>query len=103
MDINRNASNQLSVDFDKIESKSYRKITKSVVKEFELEEENKLTNGLDERFQNFRLRNMVIGLEWDIWSGYTVVAQNTEAEPLVSEIGNYINENYQQAHNQKVH
>ena len=94
MDTNRNASNQLSIDFDKIESKLYRKITKSIVKEFELEEENKLTNGLDEIFQNFRLNNMIVGLEWDIWSGYTVVAQNIQAEPLVSKIGNYINENY---------
>jgi len=94
VDTNRNASNQLSIDFDKIESKLYRKITKSIVKEFELEEENKLTNGLDEIFQNFRLNNMIVGLEWDIWSGYTVVAQNIQAEPLVSKIGNYINENY---------
>ena len=94
MNEHRNASNQLTFDFDKINSWSYKKITKSVVKHFNLQPSNKLTVGLDEKFQEFKIDNQIIGLEWDNWSGYIVDAKNQEAEPLVREIAKYINDNF---------
>ena len=49
----RNASNQLTFDFDNISSWSYKNVTKSVVNNFNLEPVGKLTVGLDEKFQEF--------------------------------------------------
>lgn len=94
MNEHRNASNQLTIDFDKIESNKYTKITKVVIKQFHLEAIDELTVGLDEKFQKFKNGTAIVGLEWDIWSGYIVNAKNTEAEPLVREIGAFINEQY---------
>ena len=90
----RNASDQLTFDFNKINSWQYKKITKSVVKHFNLLPANKLTVGLDEKIQEFKMGNNIIGLEWDNWSGYIVDAKNQEAEPLVREIAKYINDNF---------
>ena len=90
----RNASNQLTIDFHKIEASQYSKITQDVVTHFNLEENNEIVKGLDEIFQEFKSSKAVIGLEWDNWSGYIVNAKNTEAEPLVKEIAAFINEYY---------
>jgi hypothetical protein len=86
----RDFSNRLTYDFDKIASNDYFKVTQSIVKEFELIPHSELTQGLDERFQDFILNHSIIGLEWDIWSGYIVNAKNSEAEILVEQIANYI-------------
>ncbi len=90
----RNESNQLTIDFDKIESKMYLKITKEVVKKYNLETNKKLVIGFNEKFQEFKLGKAIIGLEWDNWSGYIVNAKNKEAENLVKEIAEFINEKY---------
>lgn len=94
MNEHRDASNRLTFDFDKIESGMYSKITNVVVAQFGLEAESTITKGLDEVFQNFRLHDEIIGLEWDNWSGYIVNAQSENAEPLAIKVGTYINENF---------
>jgi len=96
MNEHKNASDQLTFNFDKISSWSYKKITKSVVKQFNLQPIGKLTVGLDEKFQEFKSSDLIIGLEWDTWSGYTINAKNKESEQLLRDIANYINDNYQQ-------
>ncbi len=91
----RNASNQLTFDFDKTNLSSYKKITYSIVNNFDLQPSGKLIVGLDEMFQEFTSGNSSICLEWDNWSGYTIVAKNKEAEALLREIAKYINDNCQ--------
>jgi len=86
----RDCSNRLTYDFDQVASNDYHKVTQSVVKEFNLISHSGLTQGLDETFQDFILNQSIIGLEWDIWSGYIVNAKNNEAEILVKKIANYI-------------
>ena len=90
----RNASNQLTIDFEKVKSTMYSKITQAVIKTFSLKSSSQLTEGLDEVFQNFKLDDAEIGLEWDIWSGYTVVAKNVKAEELVREVATFIEATY---------
>ncbi|MCL1044915.1 MULTISPECIES: hypothetical protein [Shewanella] len=90
MNMHRDCSNRLTYDFDQIASNDYHKITQSVVKEFNLISHSELTQGLDETFQDFILNQSIVGLEWDIWSGYIVNAKNTDAEALVDKIANYI-------------
>ena len=86
----RDSSNRLTYDFDDIEEKNYIKITKEIVKEFSLEPDTEKTSGLDEVFQDYKINNMNIGLEWDIWSGYIVCAKNIKSEPLATKIAIFI-------------
>ncbi len=86
----RDASDRLTIDFDKIESGLYSKITKAIVSEFSLEVASAKTRGLDEVFQDFKIGSKVVGLEWDSWSGYIVNAKTKSAETLVREIAGYI-------------
>ncbi|MBL4826133.1 MAG: hypothetical protein JKY66_00200 [Spongiibacteraceae bacterium] len=91
MNEHRDNSNRLTFDFDKIDSDMYRRITDEVASKFLLEVASKKVSGFDETFQDFKRGNDVVGLEWDNWSGYSVVAKRTRAEPLVREIAGYIN------------
>lgn len=86
----RNASDQLTFQFLDIDSVKYSKITKSIVNEFDLVAVGPRTNGLDERFQDFKKGEFNLGLEWDIWSGYIVVARTESSELFVREIAVYI-------------
>jgi len=90
----RDASNRFTIDFDKIDADSYSKISNLVIKQFGLVPANKLTEGLDEIFQDYKSGDFVIGLEWDNWSGYIINAKNTKSEPLAKEIARFINDNY---------
>jgi hypothetical protein len=86
----RDKSERLTFDFDRVESDSYSKVTSEVASHFDLEVITKKVNGLNEVFQDFKRGNEVVGLEWDIWSGYIVNAKTKSAESLVREIAGYI-------------
>lgn len=88
----RNASGMLTFEFDKIESKKYKKVTKRVVDEFQLSPLGELTVGLDEIFQEYESDGSVIGLEWDNWSGYIVTAKNIDSESLARKVASDIND-----------
>jgi len=88
----RNSSGHLTYDFESVKIKDYMKICKKVVEHFKLKENDQLVHGLDETFQEYSLGSFVIGLEWDIWSGYIVVAKNKKSEALAKEISQFINE-----------
>lgn len=90
----RDASDRLTFDFDKIEPDSYRKVTHSVVGHFHLEPASEITEGLDEIFQDYTVGDLVVGLEWDNWSGYVVCAKNTKSEQLATKIAVYISAHY---------
>lgn len=94
MNESRDASNRLTFDFGEIESRSYSIITKAVAKRFNLEPANRLTEGLNEIFQDYKSGDFVVGLEWDNWSGYIVNAKNSKSELLAKDIAQFINENY---------
>ena len=86
----RDASDRLTFDFNNIPRALYSKITKSIVSEFGLVSVGSRTNGLDQVFQDFTLDGHTVGLEWDIWSGYIVHANNESSEGLARKIAEYI-------------
>jgi hypothetical protein len=49
-----------------------------------------VTNGWDIVFQDFRRGEQVVGLEWDNWTGFTVVAKTPASEPLVQDIAAWL-------------
>ena len=86
----RNHSGRLTFDFPGIPSAKYGSVTSSSVEKFALVPAGPKTDGLDEVFQDFKLDSAVVGLEWDNWSGYIVVAKSKNAEPLAKEIAAYV-------------
>jgi hypothetical protein len=79
----RDASQRLTIAFFDIEADLYQQITQIVVNQFQLQPVGELVTGEEERFQDFQHLRKVIGLEWDFWSGYCVVAKTKSAEKLV--------------------
>ncbi len=82
----RDASQRLTIAFFQIEADSYQRITQIVVNQFQLVPVGELVVGPEERFQDFQHLRKVIGLKWDFWSGYSVVAKTKSAEKLVRKI-----------------
>ena len=82
----RDSSNRLSLEWPKIQSAQYSEIVQRLVQEFDLVPKGKLIVGFEEAFQDFTKDELVIGLEWDIWSGFIVVAKTSDAEDLARQI-----------------
>lgn len=61
-----------------------------IVNKFGLSPAGELIVGLDEMFRDYTDGPNVIGLEWDNWSGFIVVAKNADAEALVRSIAKFL-------------
>lgn len=94
MNERRDASERLTFDFSGIESGAYEKVTRAIVSEFGLITVGEKTRGLDEVFQDYKLGDEIVGLEWDNWSGYIVNAKTESAESLAREIADYVSANF---------
>lgn len=90
MQKHRDASHRLTIQFFEIEADMYQKITQIVVDQFQLEPVGEQLSSPDVLFQEFLYQRKMVGLEWDIWSGYIVVAKTKSAEKLVRKIASFI-------------
>ncbi|WP_278467115.1 hypothetical protein [Gimesia maris] len=91
----RDASQRLTIEFFDIEANLYPQVTQIVVDQFQLQPVGELVTGPEERFQEFQHLRKVVGLEWDFWSGYCVVAKTKSAEKLVRKIATFIEARFQ--------
>jgi hypothetical protein len=92
----REASGRLTFGVFRFPAKGYHDTCGTIAAAFKLAQENTLvTNGFDIAFQDYRRGEQVIGLEWDNWSGFTVVAKTTQSESLVQEIGAWLLEHFE--------
>ena len=86
----RDASGRLTFDLPGLEAADYPAVSRGVVDAFALTPDNPLVVGLNEMFADFRRGEQVIGLEWDIWMGFTVVAKSEASTPLVRDIAAWL-------------
>ena len=86
----RDASRRLTLSIDSVDATSYNFITSKISDKFNLTHSSRLIIGLDETFQDFTNQKYTIGLEWDIWLGYIIVAQDKKSEVLVNEIYDWL-------------
>jgi hypothetical protein len=86
----RDASKRLTYEIYPFDSEDYVQTCQQLIKAFSLEPIGEVIVGLDEIFQDYHYGDTVVGLEWDIWSGFTVVAKAQESEELVKKIGSYL-------------
>ena len=88
----RDYSGRLTYEIYDFPSERYTIQKKKIAKEFRLIPFGITINGLDETFQTYIRGLNRVGIEWDIWSGFIVVAKNKGAETLVKEICCYLEE-----------
>ena len=86
----RDASNRLCYEIHDADSLQYPELAASVASEFNLTPVGDLITGVDEMFRDYTDGSLRIGLEWDNWSGFIVVAKTPESEPLVESIGAFL-------------
>ncbi|MBI3862717.1 MAG: hypothetical protein HY290_12575 [Planctomycetia bacterium] len=87
----RNASGQLTFEMSDVPADRYAAVRDAISAEFGLAPHNPpVTNGCDIIFQDFRLGEQIVGLEWDHWTSFTIVAQTPASEPLVQKIAAWV-------------
>jgi hypothetical protein len=73
----RDASGRLTFEMFRAPADSYRAIRDAIVATFHLSPHGALaTNGWEIVFRDYQRGEQVVGLEWDNWTGFTVVAAN---------------------------
>ncbi len=92
--ISRDSSGRLALDHDGIGSVEYPGLCRALAAEFGLNPVDELIVGPDQVFQDYRRGEQVVGLEWDIWSNFIVVAKTLSAEPLVLEIADWLGKDW---------
>jgi hypothetical protein len=78
-------------EMPRIPTDSYWAVRDAVAARFHLATHNEMvTNGYDIIFQDYQLGEQIVGLEWDNWTGFTVVSETAASESLVEEIGAWL-------------
>ena len=90
-DFYRDGSNRLTFEMFRIPANDYPELCGAIVEEFHLSSGGPfVTNGADVLLSDFRSGEQIVGLDWDIWSGFIVTAKTVESEPLVRAIGAWL-------------
>lgn len=90
----RNASNCLTIEVEGMPSLAYRFVRWRLCRQFELTKASDYVKGLDEKFQSFASAQGKVSIDWDNWSGFTVVALDTPSEPLLLNIKSWLQNKY---------
>jgi hypothetical protein len=86
----RDVSGRLTFDTAGMEAVDYPATCRAVADEFSLTPEGSLAIGPEQMFWDFRRTEQAVGLDWDIWMGFMVVAKTEESEPLVRDIAAWL-------------
>jgi hypothetical protein len=87
----RDASGRLTFEMFRIPLDRYPAVCAAVVDTFQLARHTPVvTNGCDIIFQDYRHGEQVVGLAWDNWTGFTVVARTPASESLVQDIAAWL-------------
>ena len=89
----RDASGRLTVDQTGIDSTQYPAVCRALADAFSLAPDGDFAVGPDQIFWDCRRGDEVLGMDWDNWMGFTVVAKTPSAESLVREIGLWLDSN----------
>lgn len=86
----RDSSNRLTINFNNIPSFLYWWYKKKIIKKFNLKQTTALTESIDFNFQTFKSNRGSINIEWDTWSGLSIVAIDSKSEILLLDILRYL-------------
>jgi len=91
----RDASNRLTVGVEDLPAWKYRWFKWKIRKAFKLKTKSKTVATFDEKFQELSCKAGEVGIDWDVWSGFTVTSLNNESDSLVKKIQEYLKSNYE--------
>jgi len=83
-------SNRDTLEIRDISENEYNKLSSEIISYFNLKAETDKTVGNSEEFQNYILNECIISIEFDIWTGLSIVAKNESAKELVNDIFIYL-------------
>jgi hypothetical protein len=87
----RDASGRLTFEMFNVPGDCYRDVCSELVASFHLVPLGTAVGDLVSLvFQDYSCGSKVVGLEWDNWSGFMVVAKTPESEPLVQTIAKWL-------------
>ncbi|HVL15289.1 MAG TPA: hypothetical protein VM529_22145 [Gemmata sp.] len=86
----RDASERLTFDSARIETVDYPAVCRSIADALGLSPDGEVVIGPEQMFWNFRRGDQVVGLDWDIWMGFMVVAKSEASESLVRDIAAWL-------------
>lgn len=88
----RDASQRLTFEIYELSSDCSPSLCQKLSAAFHLQPVSELVIGLDEMFRDYSNGSQTVGLEWDVWSGFIIVAKTQESEELVRQLANYLSE-----------
>lgn len=88
----RDASDRLTYELFHVESDDYPAVCDEVGARFRPVQAVPQVAGLSVILREYQCGPATVCLEWDNWSGFLAVANDTEAESLVREIGAYLSQ-----------
>lgn len=86
----RDASNRLVINFNNIPSFLYWWYKRKIIKKYNLKMINSLTKSIDVKFQSFKSDKGNVSLEWDNWSGFSIVSLDNQSENFVLKIAKFL-------------
>ena len=87
----RDASERLTFGVDRVPAVDYPALCKAVAVAFDLApNHSSFCAGLDVIFMDYQRGERLVGMEWDNWTGFTVIAKTTGSEELVREIAEWL-------------
>ena len=86
----RDYSGRLTFDLPGVAAADYPAVCYEVADALGLAPDGEIVIGLDEMFRDFRRRDQVVGLEWDIWFDFMVTSKSEGSESLVQDIAEWL-------------
>jgi hypothetical protein len=88
--LGKDASGRITYDCIEVPAVQYKSICDLIVTRFGITPLGNVIQGLDEMFQDFQKGSSIIGIEWDIWSGLSLVAKTPCSINLLQDIGSFL-------------
>ena len=86
----RDNSGRLTFDLPGVAAEDYPAVCRGLANGLGLTPEEGLIIGLEQMFWDFARGDQRVGLDWDIWMDFMVVAKTENSEPLVQEIAAWL-------------
>jgi hypothetical protein len=86
----RDSSGRLTFDLPRVQPTDYPATCRRIADSLGLTPAGEIIIGPDQMYWDFRRGEQLVGLDWDIWMDFMVVAKSEASEPLVREIATWL-------------
>jgi hypothetical protein len=86
----RDNSGRLTFDLPGLEAADYAAVCRDIADAFGLKPVADMVIGPEQMFWDFRRGNQEVGMDWDIWMQFMVVAKSEASESLLRDIAAWL-------------